>query len=91
MGFEAFKTVNWRTTLLALSYILCKVIAGLYPPVEGVCAIIEPLIVAGGFVSAADGQRVQRVVEAVDHLFTVGKQDLLIPPAPVEPTPTVAS
>ena len=50
---EFLQTVNWKTTGYAIGYLICKVIGGLYPPISGVCEVIEPLIVAGGFISTA--------------------------------------
>jgi hypothetical protein len=43
--------------------------------------VIEPLIVAGGFISTADASRVQNIVRAVDVLAFKNKLDpaLLVP------------
>jgi len=78
---EFVQTVNWRTTGYAIGYLICKVIGGLYHPIAGVCEVIEPLIVAGGFISTADASRVQNIVRAVDVLAFKNKLDpaLLVP------------
>lgn len=82
MDFDVFRTINWKTTIAAVGFIVCKVVGGLYPPVESVCAILDTIFVGFGLVSAADAGRVQRVVDAVDNVIGVGKETLLIPPTP---------
>ena len=78
---EFLQTVNCKTTGYAIGYLICKIIGGLYPPIAGVCEVIEPLIVAGGFISTADASRVQNIVRAVDVLAFKNKLDpaLLVP------------
>lgn len=82
---EFLSTINWRTTGLAIAYLACKIVGGLFPSIEGVCAVLEPIVVASGFATAADSQRVANVVRAVDHiLFKQGEDPNHIPPAVVE-------
>jgi hypothetical protein len=84
---EFLQTVNWKTTGYAIGYVICKIIGGLYPPIAGVCEVIEPLIVAGGFISTADASRVQNIVRAVDVLAFKNKID----PAVLVPLDDVAA
>jgi hypothetical protein len=84
---EFIQTVNWKTTGYAIGYLICKIIGGLYPPIAGVCEVIEPLIVAGGFISTADASRVQNIVRAVDVLAFKNKID----PAVLVPLDDVAA
>lgn len=75
------RTINWKTTGCALAYLICNVVGALYPPAGEVCSVLDKIFVALGIMSAADAQRVQNVVQAVDHIFDQVKVD----PATIAP------
>ena len=86
---EFLATINWRTTGYALAYLVCSAAAGMFPELnQTMCSWLEKLIVAGGFVSAADATRIQSVIRTVDLLAFKNRIDpaTLIPlellPAP---------
>jgi len=63
-----FQGINWRTTLFAIGYLVCNIVAGVYPAAADVCSVLDKIFVAGGFISAADSSRIDSVVQAVDHV-----------------------
>jgi hypothetical protein len=69
------QTISWRTTGFAIAYLACNAIGGLYPSVAAVCNVLDKMIIAGGFISAADSTRVQSIVRAVDVVAWKNKID----------------
>lgn len=85
MDWSAFaSTVNWKTSAFAAGYVICSIVGYFVPTVQAICGTLETLAVAGGIVSAADANRVNNVVKAVDYLLIKSKVDPnAIPPEPV--------
>jgi len=69
MTAELLNRINWKTTGFGIGYVICKIIGAIFPVVSGVCEVLEPILVGGGFISTADSSRVQNVVRAVDTLL----------------------
>lgn len=93
MDIESIMThINWKTTGLALSYGVCKIVGGVYPPAASVCEVLDTVIVVGGFASAADAGRVKNIVNAVDALLFKNKIDPsnIADLEPVTPAPPVS-
>ena len=78
------QTVNWKTTGYAVGYLLCQVLSNVFPSLADICSVIDKLIIAAGFVSAADSTRVASIVRAVDLIAWKNKIDpaTLIPAEP---------
>lgn len=57
-------TKNWRTTLIGLGYIGCNVSAVFVPFMAGICPWIDKVLIAGGFLAAADSAALTTVNES---------------------------
>lgn len=57
-------TKNWRTTLIGLGYIGCNVSAVFVPFMAGICPWIDKVLIAGGFLAAADSAALTTVNDA---------------------------
>ena len=87
MDFDSFRTVSWKTNLCAGGYVVCKIVGAFVPGIDTACGVLETMFVAGGFLSASDGARVQNVVQAVDQLLASGKAYMAPDPHPSVPPP----
>ena len=73
MDSDLFKTINWKTSGLAVAYFACKVVGWIWPAAVSICEILEAVIFSGGLLSAADAGRVSNIVQAVDGLLGINK------------------
>lgn len=71
------KLVNWKTSGCAVGLVLCNILGTVKPAFASLCDMLDGLLTIGGFLSAADAQRVNNVVAAVDHLIVETKSSLL--------------
>lgn len=70
-------TENWRTTLIGIGYIGCNVSAVFVPFMASICPWIDKVLIAGGFLAAADSAALTSVNESAMNMIKVIRSNAL--------------